>query len=520
MRQRYAFPRLAAVLCLLAASWMPAYVSAQINHVQAAAKFLDQGDTKKAESEARLALKIPGTKALALAMLGTIRLQESRYEESIQFLNQALMLNPRLVGARTTLGDAYIFGGKPGLARKCFEEVVRTDPGNLSARFDLFKLDAAERKFQASLDVARPAMAELLKSDEAIAILASDYSALDKKQELAMLVPHWQRLESVSVDSALDFGTILVTNGLTNDAASVFDGAEKQLPPRPLSSVALRLANAFLSVGQLDQAEKNAQLALSISPRCVDCYQTLAAIAERQENSEKALSYLVAARKLAPENPEVLFEFGNVCLQRDLLDDAMPALTKAVELRPDNDAYLYALGSANVGKRDLAKALSIFQQLLRKHPNDPGLTYAIGAVYFLQADYPEAETWLKRSIAARPKQVAARYYLGLSYSTIGKFEEAIQLFREIIKDDPQHAASYIKLGGLLAKTGHDAEARDALERGVALDPDSVEVHYQLGLLLRRLGKRDEGDAQLAESQKLGEAQRAQKDVRLRLLLPE
>jgi tetratricopeptide (TPR) repeat protein len=493
---------------------------AQTNHIERAVNLLNQGDPDKAEAEARLALRSPSTKALAMAMLGTIRLQQAKYNQSIQFFNQALALNPKLVGARTSLGDAYIFIEKPALARKCFQEVLRQDPGNGMARFDLFKLEAAQRNFRQSLEIGRPMMQQLLTSDEAVAILASDYSALGKKNELAELVPHWQEIQAPSVDSALDFGAVLLANGFGNEAAQVFDSAERQLPPRPVSSVALRLANSFLAVGQLEKAEKNAQLALSIAPNCLECNKTLAAISVRQDNTEKALSYLVTARRLAPDNPEVLFQFGEVCLQRDLLDDAMPALTRAVELRPDNDAYVYALGSANVGKGNLPKALEIFQQLLRKHPNDPGLNYAIGAVYFLQADYSNAETALKQSLAAQPNQISAAYYLGLTYSVTGELDRAISMFRGLVKDHPQHAPSYIKLGGLLAKTQQQDEALQALQRGVELDPDSVEGHYQLGLLLRRLGKKDEGDAQLAESKKLGETQRAQKDVRLRLVFPD
>lgn len=510
------FPHQLGIAVFLAGVLM----SAQTNHIQEAVNLLNQGEPAKAEAQARLALSNPSTKPLALAMLGTIRLQQAKYNESVQFFTQALALNPKLVGARTSLGDAYIFAEKPALARKCFQEVLRQDPGNAMARFDLFKLEAAQRNFRQSLEVGTPMLPQLLTSDEAISILASDYSALGKKDELAGLMPHWRELPAPSVDSALDFGDLLLANGLSQQAAEVFDGAEKQLPPRPVSSVALRLARSFLAVGHLDQAEKNAQIALSIEPNCLECYQTSAAIALRQDNSEKALSFLVAAKRLAPDDPEVLFQFGEVCLQRDLLEDALPALTRAVELKPDNDTYFYALGSANVGKGNLPKALAIFQQLLRKHPNDPGLTYAIGAVYFLQADYSNAEASLKQSLAAQPNQISAAYYLGLTYSVTGEMDRAIAIFRDLVKTHPQHAPSYIKLGGLLAKTQQQDEALQALQRGVELDPNSVEGHYQLGLLLRRMGRKDEGDAQLAESKKLGESQRAQKDVRLRLVLPD
>jgi len=282
----------------------------------------------------------------------------------------------------------------------------------------------------------------------------------------------------------------------------------------------LRLGNAFLALGLLDQAERNSQRALSLSPDCTACYQTLAEIAERQENSEKALAYLVAAKRRAPEDPDVLFQFGKVCLERNLVDDALPALTHAVELKPDNDSYVYALGSANVARGNLPNALALFNQLLQKHPNDAGLTYAIGAVYYLQAKYSEAEASLKQSLAVQPNQIATSYYLALTYDAIGDDDRAIPIFRDLLKNHPQHAPSYVKLGGILVRAHQYEEAQGYLERAVSLDADSVEAHYQFGLLLRRLGKPAESETQFAQSRKLEAEQRAQKDVRLRLLLPD
>src|SRR5580700_192567 len=116
--------RVFVVLCVLAAA-----ACAQASHIEVAARLLSDGDTAQAEVEARKALQTPTTRALALAMLGTIRLQQGKTGESTKFLVQALALNPRLVGARTTLGNAYAFSNKPDLAAKCFREVLKVDPG-------------------------------------------------------------------------------------------------------------------------------------------------------------------------------------------------------------------------------------------------------------------------------------------------------------------------------------------------------------------------------------------------------
>jgi tetratricopeptide (TPR) repeat protein len=492
----------------------------QTSHIEAAAQLLSSGDMVRAEAEARKALEHPSTKAIALAMLGTIRLQQGKADESIKFLTQALALNSKLVGARTTLGNAYAFAGKLDAAAKCFREVLNADPGNFNARFDLFKLEASRRKFQQSLDVAGPILSQLLTSDEDIVVLASDYGALGKKRELADLVGRWQKLADASDDAALDFATTLLAYGMKPEATSVLEQEDKRLESHPQAGAALRLASAFLALGLIDRAESDAQLALSRDPQCTACYQTLAQIAERQNNSEKALSFLVKAKQLAPQDPEVLFEFGKVCLERNLLDDALPALSKAVELKPENDSYVYVLGSANVGKGRLPDALELFQRLLQKHPNDALLNYAVGAVYFLQNKYTEAEASLKKSLTAQPEQIAAAYYLALTYDAVGDDDRAIPVFRDLIKNNPEHVPSYVKLGGILVRQHQYEEAERDLERAVSLDPNSVEGHYQLGLVLRRLGKAAESETQFAESHRLESEQSAQRDLHLRLLLPD
>ena len=155
---------------------------AQTGPIENAVQFLNSGDTAQAEVEARKALHAPATRPLALAMLGTIRLQQGNTAESVKLLEQALAMNPKLVGARTTLGNAYAFSGKGELAAKCFRQVLKLDPNNFDARFDLFKLESSRRNFQQSLDWAKPMMPQLLESDEAIVALAADYAALGKKK--------------------------------------------------------------------------------------------------------------------------------------------------------------------------------------------------------------------------------------------------------------------------------------------------------------------------------------------------
>jgi tetratricopeptide (TPR) repeat protein len=497
---------------------VPNVFSAQVNHIESASRLLSEGNAEQAEAEARQALGTPATRALALAMLGTIRLQQGKYEDSTNFLMQALALNPRLVGARTTLGDAYFLEGKPELAKKNFIEALKIDPANFNARFDLAKTETALRNYGQSLEVANAILAQLRASDEGTLLLAEDYASLGKKEELRELIQARRHLDRVSEESFLEFANFLVMAGMSVEAQQVLETEEVKI--HPSATLALKLGKAYLSTGAEDRAEKNFQLALSMDPACIACEQSLADLAERQGDTEKALAHLITAKKLAPEDPEVLFQFGKVCLERNLLEDAGPALAKAVALKPNHEPYVYVLGSAKVAQGKLGEARSLFGGLLEKHPRDAVLKYSVGAVDYMDGRYAEAEVALKESLKIQPDQVAASYYLGLTYEANGEDDRAAREFRELLKSHPQHAPSCIQLGSILVRKHEFGEAQQLLERGIALDPDSVQGHYQLGLLLRRLGRIEESDAQFAESRRLEKERSSRAELRLRLLLPE
>jgi len=498
----------------------PGFAWAQRNHIEMAAELLSQGQVQQAETEARLALDNPGTRPLGLAMLGTIRLQEGKYTEGTSFLTQALELNPRLVGARTTLGNAYMLQGKPELARRSFREALRQDPGNFNARLDLAKTEASLHDYRQSLVVSGPILDRLRETDEGILLLAMDYGSLGQKEELKALVSPWERLSGAPAESSLEFGNTLASFGLAPEAQRVLESVEARISANPPPAVVFQLGRSYASLGVLDRAERNFQLALSLDPKCAVCEMGLAEIAERQGDTEKALAHLIAAKQKAPEDAEILFQFGKMCLQRNLPDDALPALAKAVRLKPDQDSYVYVLASANVAKGQLPDAASLFGQLLQKHPKDAVLTYAVGAVDFLQGKYEEAESSLKQSLKMQPDQVAASYYLGLTYDAMGQDDRSAAVLRGVLRSHPEHAPSYVKLGSILVGQHEYEQAQPLLERAVSLDPKSVQAHYQLGLLLRRLGKMEESDSQLAESRRLETERSSQTDLRLRLLLPD
>jgi len=490
---------------------------AESSHLQESVALISQGDLEGAEREARLALRDPSIRPLAWATLGTIRVKQKKYDEGAEFLATALRLNPRLVGARITLGDVYLLQGKKDKAREMLREALRTDPENHNAQFALAQLESADGNFSASLRAAQPLLPELYRSVNGILLLAEDYAGLKRKDSLQALVSDWDGLSDVPSAASTDFASLLAKNELVQDAIKVLEKAKGNGPVS--YDLAFALANLYSLTGNLAQASQNYEAAAGLKPDCVPCLQQIVKLAEQQKDLEKALAYLIRAKRLQPQNDEILFEFGKVCLEMDLFDDSIAALRQAVYLKPENDSYEYVLASALVSKKQYEEAITVYGTLLKKRPDDAVLNYAMGSVLFLEVSLDDAAKYLQRSIDIDPKQSAAYYYLGLVAEGKGENDRATAIFRDVVRRYPDYSPAYEGLGRVLLKQRKFPEAEQALEKAIFLNPHSVKAHYQLGMLLGRIGKPEDGDKELEIAQKLEAEERKRSAAQLRILSP-
>ena len=92
--------------------------------LQKAAMLVQQARLDEAEQQARLALADPETQAVAYSVLGTIRFRQNRLEDSATFLQDAIRLDSRLLGAHLNLGQVYALQGKPQQALELYDAAL------------------------------------------------------------------------------------------------------------------------------------------------------------------------------------------------------------------------------------------------------------------------------------------------------------------------------------------------------------------------------------------------------------
>jgi tetratricopeptide (TPR) repeat protein len=465
--------------------------------LQNAATLVQQGRLEEAAQQARLALADPDTKAIAYSVLGAIRLQQKRLDEGASFLHKALRLEPRLLGAQLNLAEVYGLQGKPELALAAFRRVLELDPSNATAK--------------AGLEA-------FTQSPDGLLVLAADALKRGDRPAAADVAKDWTRLGDVPEASAIKFALVLVNGGIASEGIDVLERVRQA--GSPSYELAFVLGGAYLVKGDPTRALEAYDLALNLKPNSVAALRQAAAIAERQGELERSLSYWVRAKKIEPNAPETLLGFGRVCLKMDLLDDADPALTEAARLKPGEPSFQYTLAVAKVGKRQYEAAQHLLEPLVQKEPHDPQLQYALGSVLYVQGRLDEAAARLKESVRLQPEQVASQYYLALVARDQGRDAEATEILERLLQRFPDHAPSCEVLGGLLMNAQRYGEAERQLRNAVRLNPKSVKANYQLGLLLTRMGKKEEADKQLELTKSLRDDDEKSSRLQLRLLDPD
>jgi tetratricopeptide (TPR) repeat protein len=451
-------------------------------------------------------------------VLGAIRLQQQRLDESARLLEEAIRLEPRLLGAHLTLARLYTVQGKPALALGLYQRVLELDPSNATARLALARSAIETGNSKRALDLAQPVLPAFKQSPEGLLVLATAFLKTGDRAAAAELATDWARLTDVPQVWSIQFGLLLARDGATPAAVSVLERARQEGPGS--YELEFNLAGAYLLNKDPARALEAYDAALALKPDSILALRQAAAVAEKQGELERSLSYWMRARKIEPNDPEILLGFGRVCLRMDLLEDAEPALTSAARLKPEETTYQYTLAAAKVGKRQYEAAQDLLEPLVRKQPDDPQLQYALGAVLYIRGRLTEAAGHLRESVRLQPKQLASYHYLALIARDQGNDAEAIEILEALLQRYPDHAPSCEVLGGLLMSARRYTEAETHLQKAVRLNPESVKANYQLGLLLARLGRKDDADRQLELAKTLRKEDEATSRLQLRLLEPD
>jgi len=300
--------------------------------------------------------------------------------------SMALALRERLLSLRSRIGQTPSTGGRPldseTVARlMSLGYVALSSPHAESPSMGADPKDRITSYEEYGHALAMASSGHLEESNSLLERLLTKYPDLEEPRMTLGL--NYQRLGE-HAKAAMNFREVL--------KASPFDARAHY-----------NLAVSYVALHQLNQATKELQAALAISPN------------------------YAGAEDL----------FGTVCFQERDLDQAQSHFRHVLTVDP-NDFYAhYNLGALAAVQKQWDQAEDHLQAALKADPHDPDAHNTLGSVYLERGDLAQASTEFGEAIRLNPKSASAHYNLGLLLERQSKQSEATQEFRRALASDPQ-----------------------------------------------------------------------------------
>jgi len=253
------------------------------------------------------------------------------------------------------------------------------------------------------------------------------------------------------------------------------------------------LVHELYQAGRLEEGARWGEIGADHYPRDVEILNLLGVILRRLRRLPQALEMLSQAAKVAPGDPRVQSNRGNVLLEMRQGVRAEAVLAKLVRAEPRNGEYQRQLGHALhlQGKRPAAVAR--FRQAVALDPANVAAWVDLSGLLAEGHDDAEAEALLDRALQANPGHPRLLEARAMALRRAGDFDQCEAFLTDLLAQTPDAGWLHFQLGGVIGENdGERDRANRHLRRAVELEPGNL--NFTVGLIesLERTRSGDEG----------------------------
>jgi tetratricopeptide (TPR) repeat protein len=295
-----------------------------------------------------------------------------------------------------------------------------------------------------------------------------------------------------------------LTQGDPNKAIEILLG-HVQAHPKDIPA-RLVLGQAYVIVGQNDQAEAEFQTVLKDAPGDVKALASVGEIYLHQGELDKAEGMLGRAAKARGSAPRIRMQWAVVLARLHRYKEAQSALAgltppgepeQRVGFHRLKASVASGLGNPSIAASEMEKALAL-------QPQDEGLTMAT-AVAELQSDNWRRAASLAELLYTRTRDPQAGLVLLEAQLGIhGDFHNTLELLNASQLKPAEELAFRQRLAEVLISHGEFSASIEELTRAVELDSNRGDLAYNLALAQFRSGRLDDSLASAEKCRALGD----------------
>jgi tetratricopeptide (TPR) repeat protein len=251
---------------------------------------------------------------------------------------------------------------------------------------------------------------------------------------------------------------------------------------------------ALFAAGHYSEAEAMATAMTVRFPFFAFGWIVLGEVCKQKGQSAEAWSHMQKAVVLAPGNPDLHFNLGNLLQNLGKFEKAAESYRLALQIKPD---YPYAHNNLGITYQRMGRqedAESSFLQALQIKPDFDEALLNLGVTLKALGRLDEAEACYRRALDISPNFAEAHFNMGVTLQQSYRLTEAEVSYRHALQIKPDFAEAHSNLGNTLKESGRLNEAEICYRQALQINPDSAELHSNLGVLLKDLGRLNEAEA--------------------------
>lgn len=234
------------------------------------------------------------------------------------------------------------------------------------------------------------------------------------------------------------------------------------------------MAKNAIDSGHLELAEKSLKELLSKTPDNIQALNLLSVCLIKSRKIEKRTELFKvcqAALKLAPENPETLFNMAHALNLNKQTKAAFDTLMKRTRLEPKNFQYHLDVARFLRDVGQLEESVKAFTHAFNLKPDNSKILDDLANVYKRMGNVQAVLKCYKKALQIDPDNASLHNNLGAVYADHGKTSESIACLSEAVRLAPKNASYRNNLGNSLYRIGRIKEASESYKLAFDLKPD-------------------------------------------------
>jgi tetratricopeptide (TPR) repeat protein len=280
----------------------------------------------------------------------------------------------------------------------------------------------------------------------------------------------------------------LFFNGQVEEALDAVEVLIKNYPNEPLL---FNICGVFYKeIGQLNEAVKRFNKALTINPKYAEAYNNLGVTLQNLGLMDEAAKSYEKAIAFKPDYTEAHNNLGVTLQNLGLMDEAAKSYEKAISFKPDYIEAHNNLGNILLELRQLETAIESYEKVITIKPDYAEAHNNLGATLQELGRLDMAVKSYEKALAIKPDYAEAHNNLGATLQELGRLDMAVKSYEKALAIKPDYAEAHNNLGNILRELGQLDMAVKCYEKALAIKPDYAVAHYNLGVVLKEFGQRD------------------------------